>query len=92
MDFIRENYGIIFLSIAMLSHFLKHTQYKNNIELKSNFYISSILGMTLLGLVIIYRFTSMINSTTIITILLIGGVILAYFEWPLLKKYKMGEN
>lgn len=88
MEFIRENYGIIFLSIAMFRHFLNFTQYKNNIELKSNFYISSILGIILLALIIIYRFTNIISSNIIIIILLIGGIILAYFEWPLLKKYR----
>lgn len=87
MNFIRENFGIIILSIAMFRHFLNFTQYKNNIELKRNFYISSILGLLLLGLVIIYRFTNIINSTTIITILLIGAVVLTYFQWPLLKRY-----
>ena len=71
----------------MFSHFLKFTQYKNNTNLKVNFYISSILGISLLGLTIIERFTSIISSITIIIILLTGGIIVAYFEWPLIKKY-----
>lgn len=88
MDFIRQNFGIIFIGIGLFNHFRYFVQYKDDVELKNHFYISSIIGVILWGLVIIDRFTTVISVNTMIILLVIGAILITYFEWPMFKEYR----